>query len=245
MDPVKFVAELEIEKRSISSRSVGVAFSSKDYKAQGFVNDGSLVSFTSNLKRQQKQDVLYSTLLAQLAANKKHDRFIDTEKWCNVYTDVLRNVGWVLQDFKFEKYQSSQSDLKISQITVELLAALIEQETDLMEVLKATIDNLEKPADAITLFGSSSASEKHGNFQIMPCVADKNNQITVAFLGSFFQASHVSDDFFFMTYSKQDIGLFKAVQSFTLDDNKYGKVRGNVIEKLGETVKKDIDEIDV
>ena len=53
MDPVKLVAELEIEKRSISSRSVGVAFSFKDYKAQGFVNDGSLVSFTSNLKRQQ------------------------------------------------------------------------------------------------------------------------------------------------------------------------------------------------
>ena len=114
-----------------------------------------------------------------------------------------------------------------------------------MEVLKATIDNLEKSADAITLFGSSSASEKHGSFQIMPCVADENNQITMAFLGSLFQASHVSDDFFFMTYSKQDIGLFKAVQSFTLDDNKYGKVRGNVIEKLGETVKKDIDEIDV
>lgn len=52
MDPGKFVADLEIEKRSISSRSVGVAFSFKDDKSQRLVNDGSLVSFTSNLKNQ-------------------------------------------------------------------------------------------------------------------------------------------------------------------------------------------------
>ena len=207
------------------------------------------------MKKQQKQDVLYSTLLAQLAASKKYDRFIDPDKWYNVHIDVLRNVGWVLQDFKFEKYQSSQSSFKISQITVELLAALLaaligldlkltELIPDLVEVLKATIDDLGKSSGAITLFGSSSASEKHGNFQIMQCVADKNNHIKMVFLGSFFQASHVTDDFFFMTYSKEDISLFKEVQIFTLDDNKYGKVRDKVIEKLGDSVKKDIDEID-
>ena len=111
-------------------------------------------------------------------------------------------MGPIMQDFKFEKYQSSQSDLKISEITVELLAALIEHKTDLMA----------KSSEGITLFGSSSASEKHGNFQIMPCVADKNNQITVAFLASFFQAAQVSDDYFFVTYSQQGIGLFKTVQ---------------------------------
>ena len=115
---------------------------------------------------------------------------------------------------------------------VELLAALVGHKTDLMEVLKATIGDLAKSSEGITLFGSSSASEKHGNFQIMPCVADKNNQITVAFLGSFFQAAQVSDDYFFVTYSQQGIGLFKTVQIFTLDDNEYGKVRDKVIEKL-------------
>ena len=40
MDPVKFVAELEIEKRSISSKSVSVALSFKDDTELGFVNDG-------------------------------------------------------------------------------------------------------------------------------------------------------------------------------------------------------------
>ena len=145
-----------------------------------------LVSFTAKLTGQHKQDVLYSTLLAQLAANKKHNRFDDSKQWYEYYTDVLGNLGWVMQNFHFDEYESHQADFKISQVTLELLSAMIGGEAELLAVVKATLDSLAKSSEGITLFGSSSSSGKSGNFQIMPCTLDKSNQITVTFLGSYF-----------------------------------------------------------
>ena len=44
------------------------------YQEQGFVNGGSLASFTRQLSSVHRSDVLNSTLLAQLAASKYYDR---------------------------------------------------------------------------------------------------------------------------------------------------------------------------
>lgn len=247
MASVKFVRELELEEPSVlrSRSSTRTAAAVSDGKAQGLVDNGSLVSFASNVTGQKKQDVLYSTLLAQMAANKAYDRFNDTENWYKFYTDVMGKVGWVLQGFQFDEYQSSQSDFKISQITLELLSALIGPEAELMTVVKKTIDNLAKSSEGITLFGSSSASEKHGNFQIIPCSVDKSNQVNVAFVGAYFTASQVSKNYFFFTYSKQDIHLFKAAQVFTLNEDLYSQVRETVIKKLGDAVKTEIDDLQI
>lgn len=108
-----------------------------------------------------------------------------------------------------------------------------------------TIDNLAKSSEGITLFGSSSASEKHGNFQIIPCSVDESNQVNVAFVGAYFTASQVSKNYFFFTYSKQDIHLFKAAQVFTLNEDLYSQVRETVIKKLGDAVKTEIDDLQI
>lgn len=80
-------------------------------KGQRYVSDGSLVSFVSSLTGEQKQDVLDSSLLAQLAANKKYDRESDTDKWYKEYTNVMQMLGWVMQGFKFGRYKSSAASL--------------------------------------------------------------------------------------------------------------------------------------
>ena len=96
-----------------------------DGQAEGYVCNGSLVSFVSNLTGQQKQDILDSSLLAQLAASKKYDREKDTENWYKFYTKVMENVGWVIQGFRFNKHDSKQSDFKLSQLTLEILSGLV------------------------------------------------------------------------------------------------------------------------
>ena len=122
MDPKKFVDSLELEDLSdLPSNTVTLS----DGKKQGLVDAGSLVSFTANLTGQQKQDVLYSTLLAQLAANKKYSRFNDTKQWYEFYNNVLEKVGWVMQNYHFDEYKSHQADFKISQVTLELLSAFV------------------------------------------------------------------------------------------------------------------------
>ena len=45
--------------------------------------------------------MLNSTLFAQLAANKKHDRQNETTEWYNYYKYVLETVGWNVQSFEY------------------------------------------------------------------------------------------------------------------------------------------------
>jgi hypothetical protein len=59
-----------------------------------FVVAASIVSFADGVTGQQKEDLLNSTLLAQLAANRRYDRERDTLNWYDAYRSALRGVGW-------------------------------------------------------------------------------------------------------------------------------------------------------
>ena len=108
-------------------------------------------------------------------------------------------MGPRLQGFQFDEYNSSQSDFKISQVALELLSSLIGPDAELMTVVKETLDNLAKSEEGTKLFGSRSASEKNGNFQIISRAVDESNQVNVAFIGAYFTASQVSNNYFFFT----------------------------------------------
>lgn len=243
MDPVSFVRSLELE--NYSGAFIGNRHIAGSPKAEGFVDAGSLVSFTSQLNGQHKEDVLNSTLLAQLAANKKYDRYSQTEDWYKFYTDVMSNIGWVMQSFKFDEYKSTQQDFKISQVVLQLLSALIGSDKELMEVVKETLDGLAKSKEGVTLFSSNSTSRKYGNFQILPCTVDKGNQVNVGFIASHFRASQVDSNYFFFSYAKQDITLFKSGQVFTLNEGVYAHVREEVKKKLGKRAKDFVHNLDI
>ena len=194
---------------------------------------GSLASFTSELSTQQKHDVQNSTLLAQLAATKKFPDKRDVGDWYKFYYDVLANVGWDMQNFAFDKYKSHQVSFKLSEITLELLTALLGNDKQLLTVVKDTLNSFAKSSEGLTLFATNSASGQHGRFQILPCTV-KNGQVSLASITAYFEASQVSNNYFFVTYRSQDITMHKSSQVLTLDEEVYGQVRQEVIDKLGK-----------
>ena len=48
-----------------------------------------------------------SALLAELVADKRADAKADPVDWFKVYADVLKNIGWDLQEKTFDDYSSS------------------------------------------------------------------------------------------------------------------------------------------
>ena len=98
----QFVENLEIEILGSghlwrSGQSAGFEDLNQAQSASANVDAASLVTFIDGVSGQQKEDVLNSTLLAQLAANRKHDRERDTAGWYGCYRTVLEQVGWVSQ----------------------------------------------------------------------------------------------------------------------------------------------------
>ncbi|CAB4015155.1 Hypothetical predicted protein, partial [Paramuricea clavata] len=227
MDPIHFINSLVLADSEHVPHSKGKLPMLASNKSEGYVDAGSLVSFTEKLTGQNKANVLNSTLLAQLAASKKHDRQTEADKWYKEYTNVLMNVGWVVQEMEpeFTEYISKQESFEISKVVVELLQSLVgDEEPLLISTLKKTIDALKNSSsETIKLFDSNSSSAKSANFQILSCTVNKTSQVNVAFVGSYFKAAMVGDDYLFVTYKDSDIKLNKSTDAFTLDEEVYGK----------------------
>lgn len=243
---VDFVNSLEIELPTEKARScnlTGPTF--KTGEPAGYVDDSSIVSFVSGLSDEHKSDVLNSTLLAQLAANKKYDRWKDTEKWYKFYVDVLGKVGWVIQGFKFTEHSGSGMTLKVQDVILKLLASIATENmilivTETMEALKALKDD----DGRLVLFDSQSQSLGKGNFQI--AVASEVGGNVATSIGAFyFNSKETKSRFLWFNYSKSDIHFFEGCQSITLNEEVYAEVRDAVIKKLGDSAKTFVQDIEI
>ena len=121
---IKFLTEIEIaEPRKIKGELLKFKAATNGARS-GYVNDGSLVSFVAGVDKQFQEDVLNSTLLAQLAANKKFDREQDSRNWYTFYKTVLENVGWTLQGFGFTQFNVSGGSFSCDKAVLEILTAI-------------------------------------------------------------------------------------------------------------------------
>src|SRR5947199_6215051 len=98
----QFISALELAMPGVSARRVRLDVA----QPSAAVDAGSLVSFVAGVSEQHRADVLNATLLAQLAANKKFDRELDTRNWYAFYRNVLERVGWVVPDFSFTRFEA-------------------------------------------------------------------------------------------------------------------------------------------
>jgi len=71
-----------------------------DNKYNFFRVASAIVLTPTNLNAIDRQDMLDSILLAQLVANKRHNPYIDTDKWAQVGIKSLSNTHWALTSSK-------------------------------------------------------------------------------------------------------------------------------------------------
>lgn len=211
----------------------------------GYVVDGSMVSFVANLDPQFQSDVLNSTLLAQLAANKKYDRETNTVEWYKFYRNVLENVGWVVQSFDFLKYNASGDSFTVNSVVVDVLKAIatgneiaiVAQSLDALKALSGDDGRL-------VLWDSSTHSASAGNFQLG--VASMSGGNVIMKLGTFyFSTTESTTSFLWFSYSSTEMSLYKGGQSIVLNEEIYSKVRQTVIDKLGKAAQDFVGNLDI
>lgn len=245
--PLDFVKQLEIaapEKEDLerirSLQALGVVD-----EEQGLVDAGSLVSFTGEISVMHRSDVLNSTLLAQLAADNKYDRLKDTESWYNYYVSVLVSVGWVIQDFKFGPYSPSGESLQISKAIINILQSIL-SDSDIA-VVKKTVDALQSTGNQSwwKVFDHESCdSSKNGNFQVA-LSKESSGQVVMGLACVYFTAKSAQDRWFWFSYGSSNISLFSETQEVTLNEDMYSTVRQEVIDKLGDNIKKFIGDLHI
>lgn len=244
--PAAFIDSLELEEPPPDILGLEAApVETADKTKAGYVNDGSLISFVAGMSAQNKSDVLNSTLLAQLAANKKFDREKKPQDWYGFYKYVLENVGWVLADFKFDKFSAGGATFSVDEVVLKVLAA-IATKNDIAVVME-TVEALKSLSDKdrrVVLFDSATHSSSNGNFQI--AATAESDDVAVMKLGAFyFTTSQTVTRLLWMKFSNTQARFYQGGQTCNLNSEVYAKVRKQVSDKLGDKAVKFIAELPI
>ena len=182
----------------------------RDNKRICYIVGSGLTIFTENIKGQVKQDILNATLLAQLVANKKHDCERNVLDWYREYRRVLVMIGFVIEVFEFDVYESSGSSLSMDQDVLEIIGSLATGND--LAVLKATLDamrKLSKDNEKIVLFDTQGCHNSCGHFQIYLCSQTPDGEVSLT-LGSFyFKGTEKDNNFMFLTDHSRQLSCIK------------------------------------
>ncbi|KAI0329258.1 hypothetical protein GY45DRAFT_1371687 [Cubamyces sp. BRFM 1775] len=91
------------------------------------VNGCGAVVYLTGVTAQMKEDVIYSTLLAQLDSDKKYPgRPVDkAQEWFDNYCSVLQGVGWVVDNFRLRDISNANKYGSVDRLVLELAGSFL------------------------------------------------------------------------------------------------------------------------
>ena len=229
-DPaVSFVENLDIADPEIDTPP-------PDLSQRGYVAGGSLVAFSENIDANSKQDILNATLFAQLASNKKFNREEKLRDWHKFYTLVLKNLGFIIKNMNFKKYEEKMDTFTMEDVIKETHNGSSSNTEEMRELLDAMMNALrKKPVNdtCIRLFTSlCCCSGTIGNFQVIPCHRGPDGVIFFL-LGTYaYKGEKHEENILFSKWNSETTTLYKSVQKVTFDPDAYKKVKYYVSFKL-------------
>lgn len=201
----------------------------------GYLDAGQLHLISGSVTSQSKQDVLYSLLLAELAANAKAPRS-SISAWYKNYQDVSSSIGWIRTSSKsFTPFTPSTDRISLKSVITTSLAGRITPELE--NVLTRAFDKIQQlgPANPIIdEFTKDAYDTNVYNFRVQ-LVNENNGELTVfqLYITLTTSESTGADVFLLHEYNKNAVVIQVAYEATTLNKAVYEKVRQSIIDKLG------------
>lgn len=209
---------------------------------------GSITSFVTGLTQQAREDVQNSTLLMQLAADKKYDPEKQRQEWFKFYTDGLANLGWGRVTAFYQDYQPKNTNVTMNQVVLEVIAAVVSASSPIYKVTEQTFKALQDNPDnaqPLKLFDNSSTRESVGTFQILPVMQDRDGNVIMVLTTVNASTKVQKGSFLFWSWSKTEAWMYRAAQQTVLNEQVYAKVRQAVIDKLGQNAEDFIEGLEI
>lgn len=192
----------------------------------------SVVSFVSGLSQQNREDVLNSTLLMQLAASKAFDKAQQREEWFRFYTEGLGKLGWTVSNSSIERYVPKRDTFTMDQVALDIIEATVGG-AGFEPVMKKTFAALKKQPQALALFERHSDHGWLGMFQILPCSQTAEGNVSMLLNCMQFIHNALRYKILFFTYRQHEVQVYRSAQLAVLNAGVYSQVREAVLDKLG------------
>lgn len=206
----------------------------EEQPATGAVVGNIVESFVDGVTGQQKIDVLNASLLAQLAANVKYNRFTQPVEWSQQYGTVLMNIAWVVPSFSFRSLRTSAQRFTIDQVVLKLVQSFLTPDqisklTATMEAMKA----LETNDRRFRIFERNANRQSDGNFQINSVGSSADGTLSMKFNAYAFDTNTTVTNVLWFSFSGNSTALKVSQSTFVLNEQIYARLRDKIVEKLG------------
>ncbi|MFC5213167.1 hypothetical protein [Streptomyces coerulescens] len=205
-------------------------------RADGVVDAGSLVVLTAAVSEEHRADVLHSVLLAQLVADRKHDRHMDAASWYPVYGETLEKIGWVVEESSgFDVYRSRGNPSPVETVVLDTLGPVSDEKSrELVTVQWTSLAALADDDPAAVVFEEHGKTRTAGNFQVL-LVSDTVGGVVVR-LGRFRFRSDREVPALRKARLSTRSTVQRGSQVLHLNEQVYAPLRDDITAKLGSRV---------
>jgi hypothetical protein len=209
-------------------------------KNQAMVVASDIVSFVKGVSNERRQDIVNSSLLAQLVANKKVPDKKNIIEWYNAYFDVLENIGWVIQDRSFSSYTEEADGLEAHEAIIKVASVFLGGAPTALAVVISTLEALKSMDSSkpwITIFDRESKQAKTGHFQIALAEQGDNDQFLVSLMAFSLKAESTLTQILFFKIRNDEVELEKCSGKVTINDEVLTSIRDQVKQKIAAHTK--------
>lgn len=240
--------EIGFKSLSRSSLRADIALAEVDARPSAALINGQVTAFTAGLSGQDKQDVEYTILAAQMNSDVKvsdNQSLEGMKAWFKNYSEVMSNLGWVMS-FDWEHYQARSQGLTMDQVILEVLAAVASQNG--AAIAKAAIDamkQLPKEDGRIKLFSNATTSDKAGKF-MLSVATKENDTISLAFGAFAMDFSTRNTTVLWFNWKNNDVNIYKDQKIATFNQNYYANGARKALEaKLHNHASRFVDDLEL
>jgi hypothetical protein len=208
---------------------------------EAFVVGNSLVSFAHGVSVQNKEDVINSTLIVELAAAAEYPRESERFQWYDFYYESLNYFGWDNHTSEFKRVELADDTFYLDAETDKVIKEIDEVGA---YITRKTISAIENSEVELEYFSRRSMPEHQASFQLCSC---KEEDGVLVMLSSAFilTADTHTDRFFWRKWVTADSELLQQAVQIEFSSSKYAPLREIVLEALENHVQNNVFAIDI
>lgn len=229
----------------------------QDSTVRSFVDGGVIMTFPSAMADQLRQDIQYTVLLAQRAAdNKKTDgyqfsRNTQLEQWVDFFNNVLANVDWTIQtkNTKPTDLQVTERKFTLSDLILKVMSkSSMASDVDTFKKVLSTFNGLPNTDDAVKIFTNRTYDPKTRDTTVIVISVHQTSPSSDALMSLLLlNLGGVKDSTtrpLAHTYTTKDVKTKKVLLTQQVFDQElYSQIRQQIADKLKPFIKTDIKEI--
>jgi hypothetical protein len=206
-------------------------------KQQAAVVGSDIVAFVSGVTPERRQDIIHSSLFAQLVAKKKVGGAaeVDAKAWYDAYFDALTNIGWVTQERTFAEYREASTDFEAHEAISKVAATVLGPATTALAVVESTLGALRTMGSGqpwITLFDRESRTGKTAHFQVTLVEQEPEGKFLVSLMAFSLEATSTLTQVLFFRVRRNEATLRHCSGHVTIDTDVLEAVRPTLKARL-------------